>query len=140
MYPNLLLSPPGPQLRLQALQVPQTPHWHSELEAAGGEEPPGDIIVSDDNAIQAVILNSLEDITTHNHHHRHLYHHHHCSPEDRSHDHVGKRVAICRDSCAQSSSAKKDPLPVFMQSSVYICIYPFLCVLFNPLLSSWHEQ
>ena len=53
MYPNLLLSPPGPQLRLQALQVPQTPHWHSELEAAGGEEPPGDIIVSDDNAIQA---------------------------------------------------------------------------------------
>ena len=53
VYPNLLLSPPGPQLLLQALQVPQTPHWHSELEAAGGEEPPGDIIVSDDNAIQA---------------------------------------------------------------------------------------
>ena len=53
MYPNLLLSPPGPQLLLQALQVPQTPHWHSELEAAGGEEPPGDIIVSDDSAIQA---------------------------------------------------------------------------------------
>ena len=52
MYPNLLLSPPGPQLRLQALQVPQTPHWHSELEAAGGEEPPGDIIVSDDSAIK----------------------------------------------------------------------------------------
>ena len=49
VYPNLLLSPPGPQLLLQALQVPQTPHWHSELEAAGGEEPPGDIIVSDDN-------------------------------------------------------------------------------------------
>ena len=33
---NLLLSPPGPQLRLQALQVPQTPHWHSELE--GGDD------------------------------------------------------------------------------------------------------
>ena len=87
-----------------------------------------------------IILKSLEDVITHNHHHRLLYHHHHGSTEDRSHDHVGKRVAICRDSCAQSSSAKKDPLPVFIQSSVYICIYPFLCVLFNPSLSSWHEQ
>ena len=50
---HLLLSPPGPQLLLQALQVPQTPHWHSELEAAGGEDPPGDIIISDENVIQA---------------------------------------------------------------------------------------
>ena len=37
---NLLLSPPGPQLLLQALQVPQTPHWHSELDG-GADGPAG---------------------------------------------------------------------------------------------------
>ena len=37
---NLLLSPPGPQLLLQTLQVPHTPHWHSELDG-GADGPAG---------------------------------------------------------------------------------------------------
>ena len=43
---NLLLSPPGPQLLLQELQLPQTPHWHSELD--GGADGPAGVGIGTD--------------------------------------------------------------------------------------------
>ena len=43
---NLLLSPPGPQLLLQELQLPQTPHWHSELD--GGADGPAGVGIDSD--------------------------------------------------------------------------------------------
>ena len=60
---NLLLSPPGPQLLLQTLQVPHTPHWHSELDG-GADGPAGVGIDSDWDQLQ--LLNIC--FTSYQHH------------------------------------------------------------------------